>query len=1023
MLLLFFFVSFFSLNSFAQKRTVSGTVFDETNQPLPGVTIVEVGTANGTVTNFDGKYSIELSDNASLTFSFIGYNTVTMLVGTQSTIDLTLNPDSKELDEVVVVGYGVQRKVNLSGAVSTVNVAKMIDSRPVTNISSALAGVAPGVFVTSDNNRPSAAGEATIFVRGQGTLNNSAPLVIIDGVESSLNTINPQDVENISVLKDASSAAIYGSRAANGVILITTKTGKKGVLNVDYNGYVSFESVRKNTNTISNYADYMGYLNEGMKNSNKPEPFSANVINLWRENENNPDKLLYANSDIMDIYEVGIAQQHNISASGGSDKISFFSSFNFLDNPGVLPNTGYDRYSLRANIVADITSWFKFGTNISGYTASTTAASDNINDAYTYGLTGGNPGVAYKDAEGRLGINPNTEDDPQNASNNPYLRLQNVDGSIKTNNVKARMFAELTPIEGLTVQGSYSYEYYNNFKRSQPKFVELWNFQTNTLFSDGKGRTSIYNYDQKQYRNFMDGTVKYDRNFLKDNLSFSILGGASQEQFQDQNFGATRYDLLDPSLSVINGAIGDASASGNTTQWAMRSYFGRLNLGWVDRYLMEINFRADGSSRFLSENRWGYFPSISAAWRISNENFMKNIAWIDNLKIRASYGSLGNNSIGNYDALSLYSQTNYVLNRTVAMGLSQTAIANALLTWESTNVTNFGVDFGFLNNRFSGTIDAFNKETQGILISLPAPMVHGNASIPKQNAAQVTNKGVELLLAWNDNIGKDFTYNIGGNITYITNNVDKFRGNVKAISGYTMLLEGLPMNINYVLRTDRIIETDEDLAIVQKMLDNAPLDENGNKRTVFPYGTPGKGDLLYKDLNNDGIVNDEDRQALGSGSTPKFTYGMNFNASWKGFDLGILLQGVAGIKDSYNSSLYKTTVRLGYQINADIVEGRWYEGRTTPATYPRLLDYSITKNEVTSDFWLMSKAYMKIRNIQLGYTLPKEWTNMIQLKKVRLYGSLENFFTISKWKGYDPEISSITYPTMKQAVVGVNVTF
>lgn len=440
---------------------------------------------------------------------------------------------------------------------------------------------------------------------------------------------------------------------------------------------------------------------------------------------------------------------------------------------------------------------------------------------------------------------------------------------------------------------------------------------------------------------------------------------------------------------------------------------------------MEANLRADGSSRFQKDNRWGYFPSFSAAWRISEENFMKDFTWLDNLKIRGSYGSLGNNTLGsnrdndgNYLSQSLYAQTNYVLGRAVAMGLSQTAIANANLSWETTYITNLGVDYNMFSNRLSGSLEFFNKKTDGILIDLPAPMVHGNATIPKQNAAQVTNKGVEFSVNWSDRVGKDFDYNVGFNFTYIKNNVDKFKGDEPSYDGARMLKEGLPIWSLYVREIDRIIQTDADLALVETMLNNPEVEG----KVVFPYGVPQKGDILYKDLNGDGLVNDDDRTVIGNGKNPTFTYGVNLGFNWKGIDFSTLIQGVAGIKDVYLSNLYKSGVRQGYQMNQEVIDGRWYEGRTD-ASYPRLLDYSDTRNEQYSDFWVASKAYLKIRNITLGYTLPSQWTKVAYMDRVRVYGSLENFFTFSKWKGYDPEVSGVTYPTMRQAVIGINVTF
>ncbi len=1014
------------------KITVTGTVVDHMGTII-GANVVEKGTVNGTITDLDGKFNLSVPSNAVLVITYIGYVEQQIPVNGRTSISVQLKEDTQALEEVVVVGYGTQKKVNLSGSVASVNIEEMTASRPISNVSSALYGAAPGVYVNSSTNRPAAGGDADIFVRGQGTLNNSSPLVIVDGVESSMNSVNPQDIASISILKDAASSAIYGSRAANGVVLITTKKGATGTAKIDYTGYVSFETLNKPFETISNYADYMGYLNEGLLNSNKPRQFSDEVIALWRSHENDADKLAYPNTDIFDVYETGVSQQHNISASGGTDKVTYFTSFNFLDNPGILENTGYKRYSLRANLDAQVKSWIKIGTNISGMYSNSPITGDKnyVDDTYTYALTGGNPGIPLLDKDNRLGINANAEDDPQNATNNPYLRLRNVAGDINTYNLKTRIYGTLTPFKGLTIQGSYAYEYWDLSKRRKPVFVPMWNFQTGALHTDGKGRTSIYNYDEKRIRNMMDGFAQYENKAFDNRLSYTVMVGASQEQFRREYFETTRNDLIDPSLWVIAGAVGESSSGGNATDWAMQSYFGRINLSWEDKYLFEANLRRDGSSRFLSDNRWGVFPSFSAAWRISEEGFMRDLTWLNNLKLRASYGSLGNNALGsnkdldgNYSAQSTYAQSNYVLARTVQMGLLQTALANAALTWEKVNMTNIGLDFTALDNRLGGTFEWFNKYTKDILIDLPAPRVHGNATLPRQNAAEVSNKGIEMSFTWNDRIGSSgFSYNLGANFTYIKNNVEKFRGDVMSLDGSRMILEGYPIRTLYILEVDRLVTTDEDLALIQQMVDRKPTDADGKAMTVFPYGRPQKGDFLYKDQNGDGVVGEDDRVAVGSGNSPKFNFGFSMGAAWKGFDFSMLLQGVAGIKDIYSSGLYKSTVRVGYQLNKDVIEGRWYEGRTTPASYPRLLDYSDTRNDRASDFWVANKDYLKIRNIQLGYTLPSKLTRKAAIDRIRVYGSLENFFTFTSWKGYDPEISGVTYPTMREASIGVNVTF
>lgn len=1013
-----------------QKIRLTGHVTDVSGEPLIGVSVLVKGTARGTVTDIDGRYELAAETGNKLVFSYVGYVSQEITVTSQSVIDVSLPENAQAIEEVVVVGYGTQKKVNLSGSVSSVDIGKMSESRPITNLSSALYGAAPGVYVNSGDNRPANSGEASVNVRGQGTLNNSSPLVIVDGVESSMASVNPQDIATVSVLKDAASSAIYGSRAANGVILVTTKNGNTGAMKIDYNGYVSIENIRRPYEVLSNYADHMSAVNQAFANSGKPRQFSDEVIALWRNNEQNPDSWLYPNTNAFGMYKTGISQQHNLSASGGSEKVTFYTSFNYLNNPGVLENTGYERYSVRLNLDAKLKSWIKIGANINAYTDNSPIQSDYMEDIYSYALTGGTPGNAHKDPSGRLGINPNSEDDPQNGTSNPYVRLKDKSGDIKSYNLKTRFYGALTPVKGLTLQASYSYDYYNRTKTEKPEFVELWNFQTGELVTDGKVRTYIYNYDEKRLRHFMDATAGYTGSFWDKRLDFTVLAGASQEQFRREYHDIKRYDLLDPTLGAIDGAIGDAETKGNITEWAMQSYFGRINLSWEDRYLFEANLRADGSSRFLKNNRWGYFPSFSFAWRLSEESFMQRYTWLDNLKLRVSYGSLGNNSLGadknldgNYSSLSTFSQTNYILGRAVQMGLSQTEIANAMLTWETTRITNVGLDFNLFGNRLGGTVEWFNKYTKDILIDLPAPMVHGNAEIPRQNAAEVSNKGIELSFTWHDKIGSDFAYNVGINLTHIRNKVEKFRGDVPAIDGNRMLLEGMPKDILYVLQVDRMVQTDEDVALVQSMLDNAPVDENGNKLTVFPYGTPQKGDFLYKDVNRDGLVNDDDRVTLGSGSAPTLMYGFSLGGAWKSVDFSVLLQGVAHYKDVYQSILFNSSVRTGRQLNKEVVEGSWYEGRTTPATYPRLLESSDKRNQLASDFWVADKNYLKIRNIQLGYTLPQAWTRAAFIDRIRIYGSLENFFTFTQWKGYDPEVSGVTYPTLKEVVFGINVSF
>jgi len=1006
-----------------QGKTVRGKVTDSNGSPLPGVTVIIKGTNIGTITDTNGSYSLSnVPSEATLVFSFVGMRTQEVLVGSRTTVDVVMVEEAIGIEEVVAIGYGVQKKVNLSGAVASVNVSELTDSRPVTNISSVLSGLAAGVSVTSASNRPGN-DDATIMVRGQGTLNTSSPLIIIDGVEAAINSVNPQDVESISVLKDASSASIYGSRAANGVILITTKQGKEGTLKLDYNGYVSFESIRKTLDPVSDYADYMEYMNEGYANSNLATLFSQGMIDAWR---NGTDPLLYPNTDWIDAtFETSVATNHVISMSGGSDKIRFYSSFGYLNHPGVMENSGQEKYSGRFNIEGDVRPWLKLGANINSYFSDLDVGTDNIESstgvfAYTSATT---PGMVFRAPDGRYGAVNNSEDDPQSSNNNPLRNLNSVSGNYAKHNMRARFFGTLIPFKGFSVTGSFNYDFTDEQLEKTPNFLDGWNFLTNTVTLVGSGKTYVTNKDSKIIRHFGDAVARYENKFFDNRLDFGIMAGASQEQYLTKNFATTRYDLIDPKLTAIDAATGEATSSGSATEWAMHSYFGRMNLGWANKYLLEFNLRADASSRFLKGNRWGYFPSASVAWRIDQEEFMQTLTarWLSNLKIRASYGSLGNNALdsnpnlNNYAAQSVFEPSNYSWGNAMVVGLAQLKLANAMLTWETTYVTNLGVDFGVTDNRLSGTIDVFNKKTEDILIDLPAPSVHGTSTLPRQNSATVTNKGIELTLGWQDKAG-DFSYGINGNITYVKNKVNKYKGDDYSLDGVNYLREGYPINAQYMLRVDRIIQTDEDLAVVQDM-----LAKNANAFAAF--GTPKKGDLLYKDVTGEGIVNSDDREVVSDGNNPKYMFGLNASMGYKGFDLAVLLQGVAGVNVYWQHPQYNTpTVRYGYQLNQEVVEGRWYEGRTD-ATYPRLLQYSDTRNTQASDFYLENKSYLKIRNIQLGYTLPKSLIRRMFVERLRIYGSLENFITFTSYNGFDPEVNGMAYPSMKQAVVGVNLTF
>jgi TonB-linked SusC/RagA family outer membrane protein len=944
-------------------------------------------------------------------------------------LNITLEEDLQTLEEVVVVGYGTQKKVNMTGAVASVDMRKLAESRPITSLSAGLAGLAAGVFVNQGNGHPGYDG-ATIRVRGQGTLNNSDPLVVIDGTVGNMNDVNPQDVESISILKDAASSSIYGSRAANGVILITTHKGKDGSARITYNGYLAAQDVAHKLNIVSNYADYMELYNEAMTNSGLAPTFSQGKIDEWRQ-AGNSDPVKYPNTDWQDeVFQRGWLQNHTLSVSDGTDKIRYFVSGNYLQNPGVMEKSGYNRISARANLDTTVKPWFTAGVNAYGYKGKADLGTD---DAFPY-LNNTTPGICFRAPDGRYGGVNNSEDDVQSANNNMLRTLNSKKGDRTTNKIVSRFFGQLRPVKGLSIEGSFTYDFTNTYRYEQPVFIDLWNFYEDVVQTSGTGRTSITNADEKWTRHQMDGIARYETNVSQ--LNIQAMVGASQESYRYQWVTAQKFDLTAPELTELNAATADASATGNYTNWAMHSYFGRLALNWAEKYLLEANLRVDNSSRFApGSTRSGVFPSFSAGWRLSEEEFMKDVSLVNNLKLRLSYGGLGNNTMGsnkdndgNYSWQRFYTAQNYVLNNTVQIGFAQTALSNALLTWETTYVSNLGIDFGLLKSRLNGSIDLFVKDTKGILIDLPAPLVHGNASIPRKNAAEVRNAGGELNLTWNDKIG-NVGYFIGGNFSYIKNKVTKFKGKESSISGTNMILEGEPINIQYVLLVDRLIQTDEDLAIVQAMIDKNP-------NAFASYRRPEKGDFLYRDVSGigedglpdgipDGRITDADRVKVGNGTNPTTTYGVNFGLNWKGLDFSCLLQGIGGLKVYWSggdAASFRPLVVRGYQINKTIADGRWYEGRTD-ATYPRLLDSTDGRNVVASDFWVQDKSYMRVKNIQLGYTLPKRLSRQALLETFRIYASIDNALTFTNYQGLDPEVSGTRYPTIRNTTFGINLTF
>ena len=950
-------------------KAISGTVTDRKGQPVIGATVkVKEDVRKNAVTDIEGNFKIsDIPDSCTLQVSYIGFMPMeTKVTPDKSEYSITMRVNHSVLDEVVVVGYATQKKVDLTGAVSSVSVDALED-RPITNATNALAGLAAGLTVTNSGGNTPGFEAQSILVRGQGTLNNAAPLVVVDGMTGiALSDINPQDIENISVLKDAASAAIYGSRAANGVILVTTRHGSERAPRVTYSGNISFETVAKRLNLVTDYADFMEIQNAGLVANGQAPRFSQGKIDEWR-NDAGRNPTVYPNTDWQDhIYRnPSVVQNHNLSVTGGSKTVKYNISLGYVNNPGMIYYTDYKRYQLRSNIDVNIKPWLSVGTNLFGYIDENNPSSENAaaggDVIFGSGAFNTVPGMTlYDPATGLYGGIQNPEE--ENVSNfNPYRRqwFYDTDYPTKTKRSVMKLYARLMPVKGLTIQGSFSYNHWERNVEHHLTDRDLFRFTFDgpVLIREGVVRTYIRRYNYKNTFRSSELTARYKFNVSK--LGIDLFAGMSQEYNKyDQDY-YIKYDLVDPSLGAIDAGMTNGSITGNYNEWAMRSYFGRVNLNWDNRYLLEANLRADGSSKFAPGHRWGYFPSVSAGWRISEEKFMQNTSsWLNQLKLRASYGSLGNNATTSYYMYqSLFATANYILNGNIAGGLAQTVLANPSLTWEKTYMTNIGLDFAFLNNRLSGSVDIYNKDTKGILISLPAPLEHGTSVVPNQNAGEVNNKGFELDLRWNDRIGK-VSYNVGFNMGFVSNKVTKFQGDVSSISGVYKTQEGKPINQLYVITVDRIVRDQSDLDYVQSLVDKNP-------DYFATYQRPELGDFLYRDANGDGKLDTNDRVEIGYGTLPRLTYGANLGLAWNGFDFSVLFQGVGNHQVYYNNQAFRFVTVMGQSLIKDITDNAWTPENPYKSKYPMLRNNANGKNNIASDAFVHNAAYFRCKNIQL----------------------------------------------------------
>ena len=581
-----------------------------------------------------------------------------------------------------------------------------------------------------------------------------------------------------------------------------------------------------------------------------------------------------------------------------------------------------------------------------------------------------------------------------------------------------KLHARVEPLKGLTIQGSFTYNIWDRRVEQHLTDRDLYRFTFDgpVLLREGTVRTYIRRYNYAHTYRSSEITASYQ--FKVSKLEASVLAGASQEYDKDEYEMFRKYDLIDDSLTGIDAGTTNGEIAGNYTEWAMRSYFGRVNLNWDDKYLLEANFRADGSSKFAPDSRWGYFPSVAVGWRVSEEAFMRSASgWLSNLKLRASYGTLGNNATTSYYMYQpLFATANYVLNGAIAGGFAQTVLSNPELSWEKTHMTNVGMDFGFLNHRLSGSVEFFNKDTKGILISLPAPLEHGTSVVPNQNAGEVNNKGFEIDLHWNDRVGK-VSYGIGFNLGFVNNKVTRFQGDVASIDGVYKTQEGKPIRQLYVMTVDRIVRDQADLDYVQSLVDRNPA-------YFSTYQRPELGDFLYADANGDGSLDANDRVEIGHGPLPRLTYGISLSAAWNGFDFSALFQGVGNHQVYYNNQAFRFVTVMGQSLNKDITDNAWTPWNPYDSKYPQLRNSADGRNNIASDAFVHNAAYFRCKNIQLGYTIPHKITNKFWVENLKIYASIDNLFTLTKFPGFDPEVgSNVGYPMTRQYSLGINLTF
>lgn len=974
---------------FAQQITVQGVVKDQTGETVIGASVMEKGATNGTITGIDGDFSLNMSPNGTLVVSFVGYKTQEVQVKGQKQLQVVLSEDAEMLDEVVVIGYGTMKKSDLTGAVSSIGNKDIKDS-PVSNLGQAIQGKISGVQIV-DAGKPG--DNVSIKIRGLGSINNCDPLVVIDGVPTDLglSSLNMADVERLDVLKDASATAIYGSRGANGVVMITTKRGTEGKGKLAVSANYSFQNAT-NVPSLLNAAQYAELSNDMMVNSGRnPNPEWANPSELG------------AGTDWMDeLLRTGVMQNYTVSYSGGNEKSHYYVSGGFLDQSGIVKSVNYRRFTFQSNSDAQVLKWLKFSNNITFSADTKKSGSYNIGDALK-----ALPIYPVKNEDGSWS-GPDGNSEWYGSTRNPIgpteLNKSQTDGY----NFLANLTAELTFTKWLKFKSTFGYD---------AKFWFIDNFTPKYNWKPTPTEeTSRYKSDNKSFTYLWDNYFLFDHTFAEKHRVGLMAGMSAQWNTNDYLNAQKNVFMFDNVHEMDNGeemyAIG-----GNETEWALLSYMARVNYSYEDRYLLTATIRRDGSSRFGKKHRWGTFPSVSVAWRASQEKWFPKNDYINDLKVRAGYGVTGSQaSVGNYSYLASYNTSVYPFgissgNQTA---LVSSTLANPYIHWEEVAQTNIGFDASLFNSRVMFSFDAYLKETRDMLVKASIPITSGfeDTTTTYTNAGKVRNQGIEMSLhtinltgelGWETNLTATYNKNkikdLNSDVPYYINQINN--------SYVTMLAKDYPINVFYGYVTDGIFQNQSEV----------------NTHAVQPGAEPG--DIRFRDLNNDGVINDSDRTVIGN-PNPSWLFSMNNSLSYKGFELSVFLQGIAGNKIYNANNIDNTGMAAAYNQTTDVLK-RW-QGEGTSNSMPRAVFGDPNQNTRVSDRFVENGSYLRLKNITLSYTFPKQWLQKAQIENARLSLSCENVATITGYSGFDPEvgingIDQNRYPISRTFSLGLNFNF